>query len=109
MGIERHTDAARELFREWLNRTGYDRRACYEYDQLLQEMIAAALAEAERRALERAAKVADNYCTDENGKSALHPALAWSDEEKQWWQCGQLDGASAVSAAIRALIPEEGR
>ena len=55
------------------------------------------------KALDEAALEADKYCADENIESSLHPALAWSDEQKEWWQCEQLDGALAVSAAIRSL------
>ena len=53
--------------------------------------------------LEKAAKVADKYWSDENEKTSLHPALGWTDEQKDWWRTGQLDGAAAVAAAIRAL------
>lgn len=59
--------------------------------------------------VERAIAVAEKYCADENKQSSLHPALAWSDEEKQMWQCGQLDGASAIAAALRELMKEAGR
>ena len=48
MASDRHMEAGRELFRDYLKRIEYDRRACFEHDELLQELVSEALAQAER-------------------------------------------------------------
>ena len=71
---------ARAVFREWLKLTEYDRRACFEYDELLQAMIARAL----RARDERAARIAREHDGDGSETNVGHViALAILNPEQK--------------------------
>lgn len=48
---EKHRETAREVFRDYLKRIEYDRRPCFEHDELIQELFATALTKAEREGM----------------------------------------------------------
>lgn len=56
--------------------------------------------QARAQALEEAAKVADRH----EGKPCGH-AEGWTDEQRQFYDAGQLDASTSIASAIRALQP----
>lgn len=55
---EKHRETAHEVFRDYLKRIEYDRRPCFEHDELIQQLFATALANSEREGMKRAAEIA---------------------------------------------------
>lgn len=49
-------------------------------------------------ALEEAAQIAELH----EGEPC-HPAIAWTEDQRQFYESGQLDASSSISTAIRAL------
>lgn len=83
---EKHRETAHEAFRDYLKRIEYDRRPCFEHDELIQQLFAAALAKAEREGMEaERARCADliaavtgvfRRCEIENDWTALIETLS---------------------------------
>lgn len=85
MPSDKHMEAARELFRDYLKRIDYDRRACFEHDELIQDMFAAALANAEREGMKRAVRFVLSH--HEAGPMPFQPTPVDPD---RWWQDMQI-------------------
>jgi hypothetical protein len=91
------TDADRELADFILG------RSVSEVD--MGRIIAFRLAAEERGArmeLEAAAKVAEAY----DGKPC-GPAQLWTDEQREFFDCGQLDASRSITTAIRQTDPAQ--
>lgn len=69
-------------------------------DGLVRQIVtkSAELAEARDKALDEAAEVVEQYAT-----KPLTKAKAWTDDQSDWWESGQVDCALAAAQAIRAL------
>jgi Lar family restriction alleviation protein len=65
------------------------------------ERLAASQAETRRLALEEAAKVCEQY----DGKPC-GPAELWAEDQRQFYDAGQIDASMSSASAIRALIDQ---
>lgn len=75
---EKHRETAREVFRDYLKRIEYDRRPCFEHDELIQQLFAAALANSEREGMKRAAEIARNHFDLRHADKARYASMAIS-------------------------------